>query len=231
MGFKGFETTYIPAFNRFFCVLDIDDYKNSQYNIMDAIPTEAFNTHISKTQSGGMHLYFLSETPLKLVQDIHVPMDLKAIRESSYANRKYGGLIVADYSWKQKYDSFGEVNYIKKFYTHNNKPLLEIDFNNLVSLIYENLGLEAEKIKPKTFKKKNNVKYGGDANLEKIYPIISSIFEDNLNSKHMNSYRLNCRLHMLSDEERLTIAKWLINDYGEYMEDINNFLFEFTKRR
>ena len=149
----GFETTYIPAFNRFFCVLDIDDYKNSQYNIMDAIPTEAFNTHISKTQSGGMHLYFLSETPLKLVQDIHVPMDLKAIRETSYANRKYGGLIVADYSWKQKYDSFGEVNYIKKFYTHNNKPLLEIDFNNLVSLIYENLGLEAEKIKSSPFSK------------------------------------------------------------------------------
>lgn len=227
----GFETTYIPAFNKFFCVLDIDDYKNSPYNIIDAIPDQAFDTHASKTQSGGVHLYFLSETPLKLQQHIDVPVDLKAIRETSYANGKYGGLIVADYCWSQKYDSFGEVNYIKKFYRHNNKPLLEIDFNNLVSVIYENLGLEAEKIKPQAYKKRKNIKYGGDANLEKIYPIICSIFEDNLNSKHMNAYRLNCRLHMFSDEERLTLAKWLINDYGEYMEDIDNFLFEFTKRR
>ncbi len=227
----GFETTYIPAFDKFFCVLDIDDYKNSKYDIMDAIPAEAFNTHTSKTQSGGIHLYFLSETPLKIQQHINVPLDLKAIRETSYANKKYGGLIVADYCWKQKYEELEGVYYIKKFYTHNNNPLLEIDFNNLVSVIYENLGLKAEKIKPQSFKKKNNIKYGGNANLERIYPIICRIFEDNLNSKHMNAYRLNCRLHMFSDEERLTIAKWLINDYGEYMEDTDNFLFEFTKRR
>lgn len=227
----GFETTYIPAFDKFFSVLDIDNYKNSKYNIMDAIPAEAFTTHTSKTQSGGMHLYFLSETPLKLVQNIHVPVDLKAIRETSYSNGKYGGLIVANYCWKQKYDSFGEVNYIKKFYQHNNKPLLEIDFNNLISVIYENLGLKAEKIKPQAYKKRKNIKYGGDANLERIYPIICSIFEDNLNSKHMNAYKLNCRLHMFSDEERLTLANWLVRDYGEYMEDIDNFINEFTKRR
>lgn len=226
----GFETTYIPAFDNFFCVLDIDNYKNSEYQIIDAIPTEAFNTHTSKTQSGGMHLYFLSETPLKLQQHINVPIDLKAIRETSYNNGKYGGLIVADYSWKQKYDSFGEVNYIKKFYRHNNKPLLEIDFNNLVSVVYENLGLKAEKIKPKNFKKRRRTRKIGNENLKELYSLICKYFDLNLNSKYYASYRLNCRLRVLSDDERLILCNWLIQDYGELMEDINLFKHEFLKR-
>lgn len=228
----GFETTYIEAFNRFFCVLDIDDYKNSEYNIIKAIPDKAFETHTSKTQSGGMHLYFLSETPLKLQQSIDVPIDLKAIREDSYNNEKYGGLIVANYSWKQKYDSFGEVNYIKKFYQHNNKPLLEIDFNNLVSVIYENLGLEVKKCKAKLNNnfsiKKRRI---GNKKLNLIYQNIQGYLNENLNSKHNALFRLNCRLQSLTDTERNILWENILSDYGALFEDVENARNEFLKRR
>lgn len=223
----GFQTNYLKPFEQYFCVLDIDNYKDTEYNILGAIPEKSLQTHTSKTQSGGMHLYFLSKEPLKIHQNMQVPLDLKCVREHYLDKDKK--LVVGNWCWKQKYDEYGEVNYIKRFYKHDNRPLKEIDINILVEMIYDNLGVRVKEIKP-SFKKKNKIKYRGDANLEKIYPIISSIFEDNLNSKHMNAYRLNCRLHMFSDEERLTLANWLKEDYGECMEDINNFLNEFTKR-
>lgn len=228
----GFETTYIPAFDSFFCVLDIDDYKNSEYDIMGAIPAKAFETHTSKTQSGGIHLYFLSETPLKLQQHIDVPIDLKAIRETSYNNGKYGGLIVADYSWKQKYDSFGEVNYIKKFYQHNKQPLLEIDFNNLVSVIYENLGLKAEKCNKK-FNDKISIKTRriGNKKLNLIYKNIQGYLNENLNNKHNALFRLNCRLQSLTDTERNILWENILSDYGALFEDVENARNEFLKRR
>lgn len=227
----GFETTYIPAFDQFFCVLDIDDYKNSQYNIIDAIPSQAFTTHTSKTQSGGMHLYFLSETPLKLVQNIGVPIDLKAIRETSYNNGKYGGLIVSNWSWYQKYDSFGEVNYIKKFYRHNTKPLLEIDFNNLVSAIYENLSVEVEKCKSNTTSKISIKRRRlGSKKLNLIYKNIQGYLNENLNNKHNALFRLNCRLQSLTDTERNILWENILSEYGALFEDVENARNEFLKR-
>lgn len=228
----GFETTYIKAFDQFFCVLDIDNYKDSEYDIISAIPDSILATHTATTQSGGLHLYLLSEKPLKLQQHNSVPLDLKAIREDSYSNGKYGGLIVADYSWKQKYEPWG-VDYVKKFYRHNEAPLLEVDINNVVEKIYKNLGLESENIKPykpyNDFRVHNTRKYG-TKKLKHMYTLICRVFDLSLNSKHNTTYRLNCRLRTLDDSERRLLCGWLIEDYGDLMDDIDNFKHEFLKR-
>lgn len=226
----GFETSFIKPFNQFFCVLDIDDYKDSDYDILGAIPEEAMKTHQAKTQSGGLHLYFLSKEPLKFVQNKHVPLDLKAIRADSYNNGKYGGLIVGDYCWKQYNRPWG-VDYVKRYYRHNNEPLLEIDFNNLVSVIYENLDLEVEKYKRKSFKPNKRRVELGNEKLRDLYPWVREYFNRHLNSKHNTAYRLNCRLQVLTDSEREILCGWLLEDFDDYMENIDNFINEFTKRK
>lgn len=227
----GFETTYIEAFNRFFCVLDIDDYKDSDYNILGAVPDEILTTHKSKTQREGLHLYLLSETPLQIQQNTTVPLDLKAIREDSYNNGKYGGLVVGNYCYKQKYEELEGVYYIKKFYKHNDQPLLEVDINNIVERIYENLGLESVELKEYNPIKNQYTKKVGNKKLIRIYEVLKPYFEEHLNSKHMTAFKLNCWLRKIDDNEREILANWFIEDFGYCMKDINNFRNEFTKRK
>lgn len=224
-----YRLDYLKPFNAYFMVLDIDNYKNTEYNILDAIPEEALETHTVKTGSGGMHLYYLSRAPRSIKQNLSIPLDLKGLTESAVKNGKYGGLIVANYCYAIVHHKY-YTDYYKKFYRHDNQGILEINsFDNLVKEIYNNLGVKTEKQVAYDPVITNKV-YTGDADLESLYEVIYKIFEKNINSKHMNTYRLNCRLHFLNDIEKKTICNWLIKDFGDCMEDIENFKHEFLKR-
>lgn len=224
-----YRLDYLKPFNAYFMVLDIDDYKETEYNILEAIPKEALETHTVKTGSGGMHLYYLSRTPRSIKQNLTIPLDLKGLTESAVKNGKYGGLIVANYCYAIYRDKY-YTDYYKKFYRHDNQDILEINsFDNLVNEIYNNLGVKTEKQVAYDPVMTNKV-YTGDADLEKYYEVIYSIFKDSLNSKHMSAYKINCNIRELNDNEREILCNWLINDFGNTMKDINNFKHEFLKR-